>query len=777
MEIITINTLLSRIKKYNPNINQSKVLRAYKFAQRAHFGQKRKSGEDYISHPLQTAINLTSYNADEDTIIATLLHDVPEDTDIPLTLIKKQFGEEVCFLVKGITKLSKVYYKNNMEERQIESLKKLLIHSAKDLRVILIKLNDRLHNMQTIEFVDNQDKKIRISKETLEVYVPIANLLGLWELKSALEDLCFKVLYEEQYKELSQNLSDHQKNANIYLQKTIKKLKALAIQNNIDIVDIHGRPKNIFSIYKKLQGKNYNIKSIYDLIGVRVICKNRPDCYKMLGLIHSTFTPKPYRLKDYIALPKPNGYQSIHTTVFGYSGINTEFQIRTEEMHLEAEYGIAAHYFYKSKNSLHSKTDTTSKEQWKKRILEIKKQFNEKTYNVIDQLKLDIFEDRIFVFTPTGDVIDLPKAATCIDFAYAIHTYIGNHAFKGEINEYEVTISTALKSGDTVKIITKKDIHPEASWLDYAKTSFAKRKIKEALKKESQDIQITMGQERLAKEMYLTQNIPLDKLPHHIIKKLLQISNCQKIEELFLSIGEGRISPKELIEQTYIPHSINIYKYKNQNENGYPVAFSILCNDRVGLLSEILTIFGSLNININKASGQSLKDKKRGLIKISTKVESIEQIRQIFESISNIPGIIRVKRVTPYKTILSILGLIFLFTILLLHPLLLNIYILPNIDQQSITYKILPYSSLLIIYIFTLANEVLFRMTLPDKNKHRKIWLGSVIFSLVALGTIIAEIMIFDLQINKILFALGIIAIYTKLYLIYKSERQRIENF
>lgn len=765
MKLPTLSTLLKEIKKYNPNSNTEKIVRAFNFASNAHAGQKRKSGEDYIYHPLATTINLTKFHVDDDSIVAALLHDVPEDTNVKLPLIKEQFGDNVYFLVKGITKLSKVYYRNNMAERQIESLKKLLLHSAKDVRVILIKLADRLHNMQTIEHVGKSEKIERIAKETLEVYVPIANLLGIWEIKSELEDLCFKILYKEEYEKLASKINANQETAKNYINKTIKKVSQEAENKKIKIYDIEGRQKNLYSIFKKIQNKHYTLKSIYDIIGIRIICETKEDCYKILGLIHSLFTPKPYRFKDYIALPKSNGYQSIHTVVFGLSGISTEFQIRTLDMHLEAEYGIAAHYFY-SYNKSSSKTRVlTSKSKWAKRILEIKKQFNESSSKIFEELKLDIFQDRIFVFTPKGDVVDLPKNATCIDFAYAIHSDIGDKAYKAEIDDNEININTQLKSGDIIKIITNNDQKPSSTWLDFAKTSLAKRKIKEALIKESKENQIAMGRQRFKNELYITKGILIENLQNSAIKKLLLHYNFKNLNELFMAIGEGKIDPSDPLKKITTIKALN-----------YIIGFEIFAENRIGLFMDILDVFKKAYLDIEKANGKICRDKKHGYFNIYAKIENLGDIKQVFENIANIKGVIKVHRTIPHKNIIITLAFICLYAIWLIHPFIVKyliIYIAPTYPSIQ---KILPYTSLIIIYLFTISNEVLFKLTIPEKNKHTRIWAISIVLSFIGLIITLAEIIIFDLHILKIFFGIGVLLLYLKLYLIYIDEKKRIES-
>jgi len=486
----------------------------------------------------------------------------------------------------------------------------------------------------------------------------------------------------------------------------------------------------------------------------------------MLGIIHNLFTPKPYKIKDYIALPKANGYQSLHTAVFGLHGLPTEFQIRTLSMHLEAEYGIAAHYFYSYGHDKDLSIAHKSKKQWATKILELKKQFSDPHSKIIEQLKFDIFQDRIFVFTPNGDVIDLPKNATCIDLAYAIHSAIGDHAEKAEINDFEVNINTTLKSGDTVKIITNKENHPSSTWLDYTQTSLAKRKIKEAINQESKEKQILMGKERFQKELYLSKGLNLASISSSTFKKFLNSSPYSSLEDLYIAIGEGKLNPNEVIDQ------INKSKIHEYN-----VKFKIIIDNSVGVCIDCLKIFKELDINITKILGtESLLQKSEAEIKIYAKIQDIKQIRQIMESIANVPMVRRIERMTPYRSVLLILGFILIFSLLAIHPFVIKYVITYVTPNHPFFYIILPYTSLVIIYIFTLVNERLFSITLAEKNKMGQIWLASLIMSVLGLIVAIAEIIIFKLQIFTILFLLGIVLLYSRLYFIYSKEKDRIKK-
>ncbi len=469
---MTIEQLTNAVKKNNPKDDLEMLRLAYDFAHNAHKNQKRKTGEPYIQHSLQTAFILAQMKTDINTVIAGLLHDVPEDTDCSIEEIKKNFGEEVAGLVEGVTKLSKIKYRG--VERYAESLRKMLLAMSEDLRVIIIKFADRFHNLRTLDPLP-PEKRERIARETLEIYAPIADLLGAWRLKWQMEDLCFKYLYPEEYKKIEYKYEVEKKvERNQYFQ-TVKNVLSKRLKEEGVEHEINSRFKHLYSIFKKMQAKERKFDEIYDVFAMRVIVNTIPDCYKALGIIHNLWKPKPERFKDYIALPKPNGYRSIHTTVFGPEGKATEFQIRTKEMDDQAHYGVAAHWYYKQ-NLAFSKS---KQPRWIKEILDIQANIKD-TDKFIKQVKLDVFRDRIFVFTPKGDVYDLPEGATSVDFAYAVHTDVGNRCAGAMINNKMSNLDTQLKSGDMVEIVTDKNRKaPNRDWLKFVKTQRAREKIKQ----------------------------------------------------------------------------------------------------------------------------------------------------------------------------------------------------------------------------------------------------------------------------------------------------------
>ena len=477
---ITIDKIIKGVKEYNPEANIKVLKRAYEFAAMAHAGQKRLSGEEYIHHVLATANQLMLMRLDEFTIAAGLLHDVPEDTNYTLEDIRNNFGKEITGLVEGITKLGTLKYRGL--ERYAENLRKMFLAIAKDVRIILIKFADRLHNLQTLESV-RPDKRKRIALETLEIFSPIASRLGMGEMKGMLEDLAFPYAYPKEYTWVKNLAETRLRVEKKYIEKIKKVVQKDLITDKIEIISIHGRIKHIYSLYQKLLEKDKDINKIYDLIAIRVITKNVADCYRTLGIIHKKWTPLKGRIKDYIAQPKPNGYQSIHTTVFAERGKIVEFQIRDQEMHELAEFGVAAHWHFKE---LSNKKMSKEKTEWLKKLAEVQKRIaDNKTF--LSEIKVDFFQNRIFVFTPKGDVIDLPENATPVDFAYHIHTDIGDKCSGAMVNDQMVQLDVRLKSGDVVEIlINKKRRSPNEDWLKFVKTSQAKDKIKQALRKKQE---------------------------------------------------------------------------------------------------------------------------------------------------------------------------------------------------------------------------------------------------------------------------------------------------
>ncbi len=455
------------------------IVRAYTFAKKAHEGQERKSGEPYFVHVFTTAKYLAELGMSPTMIAAGFMHDVLEDTEVTEEEMRKEFGEEIVGLVKGVTKLGTVKYKG--VERNVENLRKFFVSIADDFRVIIIKLADRLHNAETLQYV-RPDKQRRIALETLEIYAPLANRLSLGKLRGRLEDAAFPYVYPKEYKATKELMESRRETDEKNLQEFQKMLANKLADARITGVRIDHRTKHLYSLWRKLEKYNGDISRIYDIMAIRIIVKSVEDCYGVLGVIHSTWKPLPGRIKDYIALPKPNGYRSLHTTILTGTGGIIEIQIRTEEMHIEAEYGIAAHFAYKENIKIEKK-NLKKEYEWLTQIQDVESTYNSKSF--LEHIKSDFFKNRVFVFTPKGDVIDLPEGATVIDFAYHVHTDIGDTAQGGKINGKFSSLGTVLHNGDICEVTINKQGKPSQKWLDYAKTVMAKNKIQKHFKKES----------------------------------------------------------------------------------------------------------------------------------------------------------------------------------------------------------------------------------------------------------------------------------------------------
>ncbi|XLQ20327.1 MAG: RelA/SpoT family protein [Candidatus Moraniibacteriota bacterium] len=490
---ITIDEVIKSFKN-PPNHDGEKLVRnAFEFAHKAHGDQKRASGMPYIHHPLSTAKILATIGMDARTVAAGLLHDVPEDTSETLSTISKKFGPDISQMVEGITKLGRIKLRGTKEEHKLENWRRMFLAMGADIRTVIIKLADRLHNMQTLEHL-RPDKRIRIANETMEIYVPIANRLGIGEIRSELADLSFMYLQPEEYKKAKLLSEEKLKEKELYVDKAIIEIEQSLKNEGIHAKDIHGRAKNIQSLHMKLQKHDMDINRVFDLIAVRVIVKDVAECYETLGIVHKKYRPMIGRIKDYISLPKPNGYQSIHTTVFGPDGRVMEIQIRTQKMHDEAEFGIAAHWLYETKKKkgwrsyfLPKETEVDKKEvEWVKQLQEWQEDLGNNPEEFMEGLKVDFLKNHIFAFTPLGDIIELPEGASVIDFAYAIHTDVGHTATGAKIDGKMSSLDSVVRNGQIIEIIKDKNRpSPNADWLNFVKTSHAKSAIRRAVNKEN----------------------------------------------------------------------------------------------------------------------------------------------------------------------------------------------------------------------------------------------------------------------------------------------------
>jgi len=547
MDLETVTTL---VKSYNEKADTSLIEEAYEYAINAHSGQRRLSGEAYIQHPLNVAYILAELELDVVTIAAGILHDVVEDTFVTLEDVQSTFGDEVALLVDGVTKLSRIEY-TSKEEQQVENLRKMFLAMAKDIRVIIIKLADRLHNMRTLS-AQPKEKQKEIAKETLEIFAPLAHRLGIFRIKWELEDSALRFLKPDTYYDLVKKISMRRNEREEYISQVIEILKKELENVNVK-ADISGRPKHFYSIYNKMRKEGKSINEIYDLIAVRITVNTIKDCYGVLGIVHALWKPIPGRFKDYIAMPKPNMYQSLHTTVIGPRGEPFEVQIRTWEMHRTAEYGIAAHWKYKD----HVEGDKQFDEKltWLRQLLEWQRDMPD-AREFMESLKIDFFSDRVYVFTPKGDVVELPAGSVPIDFAYKVHTQVGHRCIGAKANGKLVALDYKLQTGDIVEILTSKGGGPSRDWLNIVQTSQAKNRIKHWHKQENRESHILRGKEALEREITKQGLKASEYLQNEQVLEAGKKFNLGKLEDVFAAVGDGSITPQQVIariKDKYLP--------------------------------------------------------------------------------------------------------------------------------------------------------------------------------------------------------------------------------
>jgi guanosine-3',5'-bis(diphosphate) 3'-pyrophosphohydrolase len=541
-EGMTIAELLGQLAKDKSSAEIEKIQAAYEFASAAHLGQKRESGEEYIQHPLEVAALVHELGMDGTSIVAALLHDVVEDTVITLDQVAKEFGPTVAMLVDGVTKLSKLNFQTK-QEQQMENLRKMFLAMTQDLRVIIIKLADRLHNMRTLKYLPEEKQK-RVAKETIEIYAPLTHRLGMWKIKWELEDLALRFLEPAAYYDLVNKVAKKRQEREVYIQQVrqtlVDALAELGLKN-----EIQGRPKHFYSIYQKMQEQGKEFNEIYDLMGLRVIVQTVQDCYEVLGIVHTLWKPIPGRFKDYVAMPKSNMYQSLHTTVIGPGGEQFEIQIRTWEMHQTSEYGIAAHWLYKENGP--NDQELRGKIAWLRHLIEWQGEMKN-SEEFMETLKIGLFMDEVFVFTPNGDVKSLPASATPVDFAYSIHTTLGHQCTGAKVNGRLVPLDYQLKNGDIVQIISSKQGNgPSRDWLQFVKTSKAKNRIRQWNREQFREENIRDGRELLEKELRKQGLEVAENLRSEVLTEGAKKLGFASGEDLLVAIGDFKVSPNLLI--------------------------------------------------------------------------------------------------------------------------------------------------------------------------------------------------------------------------------------
>lgn len=708
MSDIDTLSLFDDVKKMieeRPKEDQDRIEKAFLFARKLHEGQFRVSEEPYIIHPVEVAKILINLRADTDTVIAAFLHDILEDTDTQPEVIEKEFGEDVLTLVQGVTKLGKYHFQSK-EERQAENFRRMFIAMANDIRIIFLKLADRLHNMRTLNFM-RPEKQKRIAQETLDVFAPLANRLGIGKIKAELEDLSLRYLHPDQYFEIVQLVSQTKDEREATVKVLMDKIAADVKANGIN-AQITGRAKHYYSIYSKMKRLNISFHDLYDITAVRVIVDSEKECYEVLGLIHSQFKPIPGRFKDYIAMPKGNLYQSLHTSVIGPKMRPLEVQIRTHKMHEIAEYGVAAHWRYKEKGSQKADNAADMQFSWMRKMVEYNQDMtNAEDY--VNSVKLDIFSDQVFAFTPNGDVFDLPKKATPVDFAYRIHSDVGHKTVGALVNGRIVPLDTKLKNGDIVEILTSKQPAPRLDWLNFVVTKQASQKIRQWFKKNNREAHVELGKTNLEHE--LTKAVFDEYVKNGSFEEVAKQMNYQSTEDLFAALGYGettvnkivnRIKKPEEKKRTYVePKKKNtskdivgldglLYSFarccspipgepivgvvtrskgvsihrldcktledveperlldiqwaNNPVNKSYSTTIRVETQDKQGLLKDIIAAVSDNNTNINYANVKS-KQNNIGIIELGIELDNINTLRKVITSLQSLPDVISVKRI------------------------------------------------------------------------------------------------------------------------------------
>ncbi len=723
---VTLDMILDKVRSYQADADLDKIRKAYAYAEQAHSGQVRISGDAYIIHPLNVAYILTGLHLDDETICAALLHDVVEDTCATLEEMEAEFGKNIMALIDGVTKLGRIEYMSK-EDVQLENYRKMFLAMAKDIRVIMIKLADRLHNMRTLKYM-REDKRHRIAKETLEVYAPLANRLGISNIKVELEDLCLRYLEPEAYYTLVEEVKHKRKERQEFIRESIEqireKLEAAGIK-----AEIKGRAKHFYSIYRKMKRDNKSVNEIYDLSAVRVLVSSVKDCYGVLGVIHAMWKPIPGRFKDYIAMPKSNGYQSLHTTVMTH-GYPLEIQIRTKAMHQVSEFGVAAHWKYKEAGrSIGATDENDQKMSWLRQMVSLQKEYDDPK-EFFEALKLDVFSDEVFVFTPRGDVIDLPKGSNPIDFAYHIHTEIGHHCVGAKVNGKIVPLEYKLKNGDIVSIVTNKASNgPSPDWLNTVASSATRSKIRAWFKKENREENVERGMNLIRDEAKRLGYAPKELIAGGRLGKVAEKLNVQSEGDLLAALGYGGVTLRgvmtkliELHQQSikdstppevsqmlselkaprrgkrkkashgvlvegeggylvrlarccnpipgdpitgYITRGRGVSVHRSDCPNvlndteftrvievswdigldkDYIVGIEIICNDRNGMLAELLAVPAEMKVNIHTVNATPNRRNKTSTVLLGLNVSNIDQITQVMTKMRLLKDVYRVTR-------------------------------------------------------------------------------------------------------------------------------------
>lgn len=798
-KIAGLDEFLGLIEKSVTGANLQRVKKAYLFAMEAHEGQYRMSGEPYFEHPVETAKILAELHVDEDTIITGLLHDVPEDTHYKLSDVEERFGKHVATLVSALTKLSKVHYKYSMDERQIQSLQQMFLQSAQDVRVIVVKLADRLHNMSTLQYL-RPEKQQRIAKETIEIYAPIANLFGIFQLRRQLEDLCFMYLQPEEYSRIQSFVHDHEKKRSHFVDATVKGLDKALKKSGIN-AELEGRSKHLYSIYEKMVRDQKVLQDIYDYFAIRIITDTDENCYKAMGLVHTLYKPKPGRIKDYIALPKPNGYQSLHTTVIGLHGKLTEIQIRTKEMHEHAEFGAAAHLMYKNKMP----GDFIDKS------LSLLKRYKDPG-KFFESLRQDILQDRIYVFSPSGEAVNLPEGSSCLDYIFTTRLPVNTTTFRVLVNNKPYSSTGQLQSGDTVEVIygKKERTGPERWWLEHVKTTIAKESIKSYFQHKSFEAKVKLGQELFQNELDHENHGLVYQLPKEKLDIVVEKFATKNFEELLAMIGDGTFNAVDVYNVMFpemqvgfvnaifqLLNKMKIRIFAREDLQKYRIKIAIQADDRTGLLLDLIAPFYEMKIPVLriKATGFDVKQSTVGVMRLRGKkpkpnkyvskvlfdvdVKDHEQLITLFDRLEKVPGMRNVKRVfRRYQaSFISMLSLTGAFWIV--HPYLVHFLMQANVPHVNQWLRVLIYAGLFALLMMMMWLKSMGDKTFPHFEETKMFWPLSYVMTFLAIITLFLEDAIFELDLQlpwMLLFSFVILAIVTWSFLSHERRRTRHLN-
>jgi GTP pyrophosphokinase len=537
-----LESIIDKIEDYHPDPEFDVLWEAFEFAVEMHEGQSRKSGEPYASHPVEVIDIIANLHLDIASLVAGLLHDTVEDTETTVDEIRERFGEDVAFLVDGLTKLSDFRF-NTREERQAESIRKMIVAMSRDLRVILVKLADRLHNMRTLKHMPRHKQK-RIARETMDIYAPLAHRLGINWIKTEMEDLCFRFLHPEEYYDIAEKVSATEDERDAFIEDVTDRLVEMLGEHGIEPDEIQGRPKHLWSIYRKMREQQIEFEQVYDVLAFRLILDDKSECYEALGHIHDKWKPIAGRFKDYIAIPKPNGYQSLHTSVIGPDQERFEIQIRTREMHKVAEEGVAAHWLYKEGKAVPDKDD--EKFAWLHQLME-EHQDLEDPQEFLESVKIDLFRNEVFAFTPDGDVLEFPEGATCVDFAYAIHTEVGHQCSGSKVNGKIVPLKYELENGDMVEIMTSENQQPNKDWLQFVQTGRAKTKIKKEIRREQRERSRELGRELLDKELKKRGTNVSALESEGRLGEVVEESHFGSVDKMLAELGYGKTEVEDIV--------------------------------------------------------------------------------------------------------------------------------------------------------------------------------------------------------------------------------------